>query len=97
MTLSYEIGVVAGICFVAGFGLLKLGVLRASSPVYQTLNLLGALGFAYTAIAPFNPGLFITEVVWTGFAVLGLWRIWAGRDSSEIPVETIETPGPIAD
>lgn len=76
MAFSYEIGIAAGICFVIAFGLLNFGVFTASSPLYQTLNFLGATGFTYTAISPFNPGLFITEVVWAVVALFGLWKIW---------------------
>lgn len=82
MSFSLEIGIAAGICFVLGLALLNFGVLTAKSPAYQTLNLLGALGFTYTAIAPFNPGLFITEVVWAVVAVFGLWKIWSSRTST---------------
>ncbi|GAB47726.1 CBU_0592 family membrane protein [Mobilicoccus pelagius] len=78
MALSYEIGIAAGILFVIGYALLNFGVLSSTSPLYQTLNLLGALGFTYTAIAPFNPGLFVTEAVWAVVAAYGLWKIWAG-------------------
>lgn len=76
MALSYEIGIIAGICFVVAFGLLNFKVLTATSPIYQTLNFLGALGFVYTALSPFNPGLFITEAVWAIVALFGLWKIF---------------------
>lgn len=92
MSLSYEIGLAAGIRFIIAFGLLNLGVLSPASPLYQTLNVLAALGFAYTALSPLNPGLLITEAVWAIVATFGLWRIWAGRDEEEVPVGIIETP-----
>ncbi|WP_420892148.1 CBU_0592 family membrane protein [Neoactinobaculum massilliense] len=41
------------------------------------MNFLGAVGFVYTALSPFNPGLFITEGVWAIVAVYGVWRIVA--------------------
>ncbi|WP_425600010.1 CBU_0592 family membrane protein [Ornithinimicrobium sufpigmenti] len=58
-------------------GLLNFGVFTSGSPLYQTLNFLGATGFTYTAISPFNPGLFITEAVWALVALYGLWKIWS--------------------
>lgn len=79
MTFSYPIGIVAGICFVVGYALLNFGVVKSTSPAYQSLNLLGALGFTYTALSPFNPGLFITESVWGVVALFGLWKIWTKR------------------
>ena len=78
MEFSYEIGIVAGILFVVGYGLLNFGVVPSKSVLYQTLNFLGALGFTYTAISPFNPGLMITEVVWAIVALFGLWKIFSG-------------------
>ena len=76
---SHETGIIAGIFLVAAFGLMNFGVLTAKSPLYQALNALGALGFAYTAFSPFNPGLLITEIVWTVVAVGFLWKIFSGR------------------
>ena len=82
MQFSYEIGIVAGILFVVAFGLLNFGVLKAESPIYPPLNLLGALGFTYTAISPFNPGLFIVEAVWAIVAAWGIYKIFTKRPST---------------
>lgn len=76
MPYSEWIGIVAGVFFVIGFGALNFGLLNSKSPLYQTLNFLGALGFTYTAIRPFNPGLFILEIIWAVVALYGLWKIW---------------------
>ncbi|ALC04597.1 putative membrane protein [Corynebacterium deserti GIMN1.010] len=70
LILSQEVGVLAGIFFVVAYGLLNFGVLATSSPLYQALNVLGVLGFVYTAVSPFNPGLLITDGVWA-LAALG--------------------------
>lgn len=77
MQFSMEIGIIAGVLFVVAFGLLNPGVLSSNSVWYQSLNFLGAVGFVYTALSPFNPGLFITEGVWAIVAVYGVWRIVA--------------------
>lgn len=83
MAYSSGIGIVAGICFVVAFGALNFGVLKSVSPLYQVLNFLGATGFTYTAISPFNPGLFVLEVVWAGVAMYGLWKIRTGRPGTD--------------
>ena len=88
MAYAYWIGIVAGVCFVVAFGALNFGLLKASSPLYQTLNFFGALGFTYTAISPFNPGLFILEAVWAIVALYGLWKIWAKRSQPEVDAAT---------
>ncbi|MEJ5997793.1 CBU_0592 family membrane protein [Corynebacterium sp. H130] len=84
MEFSYEIGIAAGICFVIGYALLNFGILKSTSPLYQLLNLLGAVGFTYTAIAPFNPGLFITEFAWAAVAAFGLWKIFFQKKPDKI-------------
>jgi hypothetical protein len=43
---------------------------------------LGALGFTYTAISPFNPGLFITEAVWALVAIFEIWKIFSKATKS---------------
>lgn len=77
MEFSYEIGLIAGACFVIGLACLNFGILGSDSVIYQGLNFFGALGFTYTAISPFNPGLFITEVVWAVVAIFGVWKIFS--------------------
>ena len=79
MEFAYEIGIIAGIMFVVAYGLLNFRVLKADSPIYQSLNFLGAAGFVYTAISPFNPGLFVTEFVWAIVALFGLWKIFCKK------------------
>lgn len=81
MAFSYVIGIVAGICFVVAFGGLNFGLLNSVSPLYQSLNFFGAVGFTYTAVSPFNLGLFILETTWAAVALYGLWKIWT-RDPS---------------
>lgn len=93
MAFSYEIGLIAGVCFVVGFGALNFGLLKSTSPIYQSLNLFGAVGFTYTAISPFNPGLMITEVVWAAVALFGLWKIWGQRPPPSPDVIPPTPPG----
>lgn len=82
MAFSYWIGIVAGVFFVVAYGALNFGILKSVSPLYQSLNFLGAIGFTYTAISPFNPGLFILELIWALVALYGLWKIWTRRSDS---------------
>lgn len=79
LIFSYEIGVIAGVFLVLAYGLMNFGVLTTDSPIYQSLNVLGALGFGYTAVSPFNPGLLLTEIVWGIVAAGFLWRIFSRR------------------
>ncbi|SES19783.1 CBU_0592 family membrane protein [Corynebacterium cystitidis] len=79
LVFSTEIGLIAGVFFVIAYGLLNFEVITADSPIYQGLNFLGALGFVYTAISPFNPGLFVVEAVWAVVALFGLIKIFSGK------------------
>ena len=81
MTFAFEIGIIAGILFVVAYGLLNFRVVTADSPLYQSLNFLGATGFVYTAISPFNPGLFIVEFGWAIVALFGLWKIFTKKNA----------------
>lgn len=90
LNFSHEIGIVAGVLLVGAFALMNFGVLTTESPLYQALNALGALGFAYTAVSPFNPGLLLTEIVWIVVAVVFLWRIFARRNRASDEVAAPE-------
>lgn len=81
---------IAGIFLVAAYGLMNFGVLTTDSPTYQALNVLGALGFAYTAVSPFNPGLLLTEVVWIIVAVGFLWKIFTHQKKASNDVADTE-------
>lgn len=76
---SHEIGIIAGVFLVVAYGLMNFGVLTTNSPIYQALNVLGALGFGYTAVSPFNPGLLLTEAVWVIVALAFMWKIFAHK------------------
>ena len=88
MAYSYGIGIVAGICFVVAYGALNFGFVSSKSPLYQSLNFLGAVGFTYTAISPFNPGLFILRTIWAIVALYGLWKIWTKRSNPDMETTT---------
>lgn len=98
LIFSYEIGIIAGIFLVLAYGLMNFGVLTTESPMYQALNVLGALGFGYTAVSPFNPGLLLTEIVWGIVAVGFLWRIFSRRKktSNDAADQGIKTPQEVA-
>lgn len=73
LPLTQTVSIIGAVFFLAGFGALNLGLVTSKSYSYQIANFLGAACFTYTAIKPFNPGLFITEAIW---ALLGIYGIW---------------------
>ncbi|WP_206436333.1 CBU_0592 family membrane protein [Corynebacterium hylobatis] len=94
LIFSHEIGIIAGVFLVGAYGLMNFGVLTTDSPLYQALNVLGALGFAYTAVSPFNPGLLLTEIVWIIVAVGFLWKIFTRRTKASNEATVIELVAP---
>lgn len=74
------IGLIGGALFVIAYAGLNFGLLKSDSYVYQGLNFLGACAFVYTAIVPFNIGLFVTEFVW---AVVGAYGIFLAYKTSK--------------
>jgi hypothetical protein len=94
LNFSHEIGIIAGVFLVGAYALMNFGVLTTDSPLYQALNALGALGFAYTAVSPFNPGLLLTEIVWIIVAGWFMWRIFTRRNraSNEAPAIGVVLP-----
>lgn len=75
MPALQAVSIIGSVFFILGFGALNLGLVNSESYSYQFANIFGALCFTYTAIAPFNPGLFITEAVWALIGVYGVWKI----------------------
>ncbi|QJC22737.1 transporter [Arcanobacterium buesumense] len=69
------VSIIGSVFFILGFGALNLGWVNSESYSYQFANILGALCFTYTAISPFNAGLFITEAVWALIGIYGAWKI----------------------
>ncbi|MCS5478778.1 transporter [Corynebacterium sp. YIM 101645] len=91
---SHEIGIIAGVFLVGAFALMNFGVLTTESSLYQALNVLGALGFAYTAVSPFNPGLLLTEIVWIVVAVGFMWKIFLRRNRASNETAAMEVAPP---
>ncbi|QJC22492.1 CBU_0592 family membrane protein [Arcanobacterium buesumense] len=79
MPLSTEIGLIAPIALLAAFGLLNAGKLTPDHYAYQWMNVIGAAALTYTVIDPFNPGVFVTEVLWTLIGVYGVVKIYRAR------------------
>lgn len=77
MPALQAVSIIGSVFFILGFGALNLGLVNSESYSYQFANIFGALCFTYTALAPFNPGLFITEAVWALIGVYGVWKIIA--------------------
>lgn len=75
MPLSQVVSIVGSVLLLAAYGAMQTGYLKTDTYTYQLLNLFGAACLTYSVIQPFNSGVFVTEVAWTIFSIVGLWKI----------------------
>jgi len=72
-------GWLAALLILGGYALLTAGKVNARSPLYQWMNVLGAVGFVI------NSGYFkawpsaVLNVIWAGIGIVALVRIAASR------------------
>lgn len=83
MPFATQIGLIAPLALLLGFGLLNSGKLTADHYSYQWMNVIGAAALTYTAISPFNSGVFITELLWTLIGLFGVVKIFIKRQKNK--------------
>ncbi len=80
------VSVLGSVLLLAAYGGLQTGRIKTDSYFYQLANLLGAACLTYSVIKPFNTGVFITELMWTVFSLVGVYKlVQAARRRREIP------------
>ena len=80
--LMEVVGWIGAILILTGYGLLSAGKLDGKSPLYQWLNVVGALGFiANSAWHSAWPSA-ILNVIWVGIGLVALARIFGRRAKS---------------
>ena len=67
-------GWAAALLILGGYGLLSLGKIQARSPLYQWMNLLGAVGFIINCAWNGAWPSVALNVVWVGIALYALRR-----------------------
>jgi hypothetical protein len=67
-------GWVAALLILGSYGLLSFGKIQARSPIYQWMNLIGALGFIINCAWNGAWPSVALNVVWVGIAVYALRR-----------------------
>ena len=67
-------GLAGSVLIVVGFFLLQIGRLRGDGPIYQLINLVGALAILVSLIGGFNISVFLLESIWALIALYGLAR-----------------------
>lgn len=82
MPLYQAVSIVGSVLLLAAYAGLQTGKLDPStSYIYQLFNLVGAACLTYSVIEPFNSGVFITELCWSVFSIVGLVKLLRMRDA----------------
>lgn len=81
------VGWIGALLILAGYALLTSGKVTAKSPLYQWLNVFGAVGFIVNGIANHALPSAGLNIVWLGIGVFALWRIAAERRNGQGRVE----------
>ncbi|GAB3939818.1 CBU_0592 family membrane protein [Corynebacterium tapiri] len=82
MSAMVIFGLIASAALLFAFAMLNLGKWSADSYPYQILNFLGAGFLAASAFAPFNAGVFWTELIWSLIGLYGVIKIYRNRRTS---------------
>lgn len=72
-------GWVGGVLILTGYALLTSGRLTATSPLYQWLNVVGAVGLIVNGLANRAYPSVGLNVVWVGIGLFALWQIARNR------------------
>ncbi|OFE15502.1 hypothetical protein BA895_06555 [Humibacillus sp. DSM 29435] len=88
MPLYQAVSVIGSVLLLAAYAGLQTGRLNPSTSYpYQLCNLGGAICLAYSVIQPFNSGVFLTEVCWSLFSIVGLVKLLRMRDARRATAE----------
>lgn len=92
MPFYQTVSIVGSALLLFAYGGMQVGKIEAMSYLYQMCNLAGAACLTYSVIRPFNSGVFITELAWPVFSVVGLWK----TSTAARPRRSAEDPAPVA-
>lgn len=82
-------GWIGALLILAGYALLTSGRVTAKSPLYQWLNVFGAVGFIVNGIANHALPSAGLNIVWLGIGLFALWRMGAERRKGEAEVRSV--------
>ncbi|HVU57576.1 MAG TPA: hypothetical protein VHD83_21080 [Puia sp.] len=73
LTFPSLLGWIGTISYLVAYLLLSMGRLRADRKLYHVLNILGAAGLTYNAVALKDFPNVVVNIAW---AAIALWAIW---------------------
>lgn len=72
---------------VLAYYLLQLEKVGSTSLAYNLMNLFGAIFLLISLCFTFNLASFVIELFWIGASLIGLWKIFRGRNGRHHPEE----------
>ncbi len=72
---------------VLAYYLLQLEKVDSRSLVYNLMNLVGAVFLLISLCFTFNLASFVIELFWIGASLIGLWKLYKGRNNNKHPEE----------
>lgn len=91
MSVMVITGLIASVALLFAFAMLNLGKWGPNSYPYQILNFIGAGFLAWSALDPFNAGVFWTEVLWSLLGLFGIIKIYVNRRKAQQQREVLPT------
>jgi len=83
MNISFPslLGWIGTVSYLVAYLLLSMGRLRADKKLYHLLNILGAIGLTYNAVALRDFPNVVVNIAWAAIAVWAIWLILRRRQS----------------
>ena len=78
------IGMVGTALVVVSYYLLQLEKVHSRSLSYNLMNLCGAVFLLISLCFTFNLASFVIEVFWIGASLIGLWKLFRGRNGKRV-------------
>lgn len=81
------IGMTGTVLVVLAYYLLQLEKVASNSLIYNLMNLFGATLLLISLCFTFNLASFVIELFWIGASLIGLWKLFRGRNGRPHPEE----------
>ena len=82
--ITDAIGMAGTVLVVVAYYLLQLERVTANSLTYNVMNLVGASFLLISLCFTFNLASFVIELFWIGASLIGLWKIFRGRNGKRV-------------
>lgn len=81
------VGMTGTVLVVLAYYLLQLEKVASTSLTYNLMNLFGATFLLISLCFTFNLASFVIELFWIGASLIGLWKLFRGRNGRRHPEE----------